>query len=211
MPHTSSLTPCCDLIFDRIQSFSIALIVKIVCCTLKLTSAYFSSQVAHMAFDELNRKMLFGKTLDLELVKGVESYFRLISVVLMRWFLSQNCSNYISFAFKYIDKKMTDNFISDKDAYTSYPDTSNTEVRRNEPVDDRREPIAPRRFEQREISRRHSDDLVTDEGASSTLFVGNLSGNVRYKDLMSLFKRYGDIEASFRNQNFVAVMFKLLR
>ena len=76
LPRTSSLTPCLDLIFDIIQSFSTALLlVKIVCCTLKLTSAYFSSQVAHMAFDELNRKMLFGKTLDLELVKGVESYF----------------------------------------------------------------------------------------------------------------------------------------
>ncbi|KAL5266065.1 hypothetical protein ACHWQZ_G006647 [Mnemiopsis leidyi] len=112
---------------------------------------YHDSQVAHMAYDELNRKTLFGKTLDLELVK-------------------------------------------DKDAYTSYPDTSSTELRRNDPVEERREPVAPRRFEQREISRRHSDDLVTDEGASSTLFVGNLSGNVRYKDLMSLFKRYGDIE-----------------
>ena len=32
---------------------------------------YFSSQVAHMAFEELNRKILFGKTLDLELVKGM--------------------------------------------------------------------------------------------------------------------------------------------
>ena len=129
----------------------------------------------------------------------------------MGWILSRNCTKYKRCAFTYIDKKMTDNFIPDKDAYTSYPDTSNTEVRRNEPVDDRREPIAPRRFEQREISRRHSDDLVTDEGASSTLFVGNLSGNVRYKDLMSLFKRYGDIEASFRSQNFLVVMFKLLR
>ena len=94
---------------------------------------------------------------------------------------------------------MTLDFIVDKDAYTSYPDTSNDEVRRNQdPVEERRDPIAPRRFEQREITRRHSDDLVTDEGASSTLFVGNLSGNVRYKDLMSLFKRYGDIEASYK-------------
>ena len=60
----------------------------------------------------------------------------------------------------------------------------------------RREPAAAARRFSHEITRRHSDDLVTDEGASSTLFVGNLSGNVRYKDLMSLFKRYGDIEAS---------------
>ena len=37
---------------------------------------------------------------------------------------------------------------------------------------------------------------MTDEGASSTLFVGNLSGEVRYKDLIGLFKRYGEIEVS---------------
>lgn len=68
--------------------------------------------------------------------------------------------------------------------------------RRDEP-DDRR---GEGRFEQqpRELTtsslRRHTDEPVTDEGASSTLFVGNLSGNVRYKDLMNLFKKYGDIE-----------------
>ena len=98
---------------------------------------------------------------------------------------------------RFISSQLHNCLALDKDAYTNFPDTSNDDVRRNQdPVENRREPVAPRRFEQREITRRHSDDLVTDEGASSTLFVGNLSGNVRYKDLMSLFKRYGDIEAS---------------
>lgn len=35
-----------------------------------VSRCYFSAHCAHVAVDELNRKILFGKTLDLELVRG---------------------------------------------------------------------------------------------------------------------------------------------
>lgn len=80
-----------------------------------------------------------------------------------------------------------------------YPDTTAEDNRTTEQNTNRsHHPAAAQsRRNDRNVSRRHSDELVSDEGASTTLFVGNLSGNVRYKDLMSLFKRYGDIEVSF--------------